>query len=300
MVKDHAPAGSIDRIVTLQSSDRSMDRNKTGLIDLGNGRIHFEVEGDGEPMVFLHAVPFDSRMWEDQWDDFKLDHKVIRYDLLGFGKSDGLAAPISRREELYRVLKETAVERAVLVGCSLSGETLVDVALECPDLVSALVLVSTVPGGFEMQGEPPAELTQLMAAAEKGDIEAETELAVRIWIDGPYRQPDMADSTVRQRAAEMSRNAMSKGAWTMSFAPDPVPLDPPAAARLQQIKAPVLIMAGELDNPEILRAASFMAGAIPDSIKVIVSSTAHLPNLEKPVEFNLLVRSFLKAASRRN
>lgn len=128
---------------------------KTGYINLDDGKVYYEIAGEGAPLVFLHAVPFDSRMWDDQWREFSRDHQVIRYDLRGLGKSDPLEGPISHRQELYRVLETAGVKQATLVGCSVSGETILDAALERPELVSGLIIVSAVPGGYELQGEPP-------------------------------------------------------------------------------------------------------------------------------------------------
>jgi len=272
-----------------------MMEKKTGYINLDNGQVYYEIAGEGAPLVFLHAIPFDSRMWDDQWGEFSQRYKVIRYDLRGLGKSDPLERPISHRQELYRVLEATGVKQAILVGCSASGETILDAALERPELVSALIIVSAVPGGFELQGEPPKELMQMLAAVEQGELDLASELQLRIWVDGPFRPPGQVDLLVRQRAAEMSRTTLSKENWRLALAPDPNPLDPPTAQRLDQIKAPTLIIAGGLDNPEILRAADVMAAAIPNTQKVIIPNAAHLPNMEQPAEFNRVVEDFLQS-----
>lgn len=276
-----------------------MSQVKTGSIDLEDGLVYYEAAGEGEPLVFLHAV-FDSRIWDDQWDEFAQHYSVIRFDSLGFGRSDSPKGPVSRRKELYRVLEELGINRATLVGCSMGGETVLDAALERPELVSGMVVASAVPSGFEMQGEPPRDLIEMLAAMEQGDLERVSELQVRIWIDGPYRQPDEVDARVRRRAVEMSRSELAKGtgALAQALAPPPDPLDPPAAMRLDQIKAPALIIAGELDNPEIVRAAEVMAETIPGAEKIIMPGCAHLPNMEKPAEFNRAVRQFLQTAGR--
>jgi pimeloyl-ACP methyl ester carboxylesterase len=274
-----------------------MMEKKTGYISLDDGKVYYETAGEGAPLVFLHAGIVDSRMWEDQWQAFSQRYSVIRFDLLGFGNSDSLERPISRRQELYRVFEALGIKRATLVGSSLSGETILDVALERPELVDHLVVVSAVPGGFEMQGEPPEDLMAMLAAIEQGDLASASELQMRISIDGPFRRPEQVDRRVRQHAAEMNRNAQAKGGWGFSLASPPDPLDPPTVQRLDQIKAPTLTIAGELDNPEILRAASVMAETIPDAQKVIISGCAHLPNMEKPTEFNKTVEDFLHRAA---
>lgn len=271
---------------------------KTGYVNLDDGKVYYETAGEGASLVFLHAGIVDSRMWEDQWQDFSQRYSVIRFDLLGFGNSDLLERPISRRQELYRVLEALGIKRAMLVGSSLSGETILDMALERPELVDGLIVVSAVPGGFEMQGEPPKDLMEMLAARERGDLALASELQMRISIDGPFRRPEQVDPFFRKRATEMNRIAQAKGGWGSSLAPIPDPLDPPTVQRLNQIKAPTLIIAGELDDPEILRAAGVMADAIPGAQKVIISGCAHLPNMERPAEFDEIVEGFLHRAYR--
>ncbi len=69
--------------------------------------------------------------------------------------------------------------------------------------------------------------------------------------------------------------------------------EPPAAQRLGEVHAPVLIITGELDNPELVRAAEVMAAGIPGAKKVILPGCAHLLNMERPEEFNRIVLEFL-------
>ena len=98
----------------------------------------------------------------------------------------------------------------------MSGENALDLALEHPELVSALVVVSTTPSGFEMQGEPPAVLLQMMAAMQQGDLTNASELQTQLWVDGPSRQPAQVDPNVRLKAAEMNRTALEEqhvGPW---------------------------------------------------------------------------------------
>lgn len=270
-----------------------MLQERTDYTNFEDKKVYYEVAGQGAPLVFMHAGIVDSQMWDDQWEEFSKHFTVIRYDMLGFGKSDSLDQPVSRRQELYRVFGTTGIKRAILVGLSLSGETILDVALERPELVLGLVVVSAVPGGFEMQGEPPQDLMDMLAALEQGDRDHATEHQMRLSFDGPYRQPEQVDILVRKRAAEMNRKALAKDTKGLYLAPPPDPLDPPAVKRLDQIKAPTLIIAGELDNPEILRAADVMAGSIPGAQKAIIPGGAHLPNMEKPAEFNRVVMDFL-------
>jgi len=142
-----------------------MLKTTTGYVEIGDGKLYYEVAGEGETLVLAHAGFVDSRMWNGQWEVFAKNYRVIRFDLRGFGKSDPVRGPIARRADLHQLLTALGVERAALIGCSLSGEVILDFALEHPEMVSALVTVSAVPGGFQMQGEPPPLLMEMMAAA---------------------------------------------------------------------------------------------------------------------------------------
>jgi pimeloyl-ACP methyl ester carboxylesterase len=266
----------------------------SGYINLGNGQLYYETAGEGASLVLSHAGFVDCRMWDDQWSDFAQHYGVIRFDMRGFGKSDLGTLPIERRQDLYRLLKQLDVTRASLLGCSLSGEMMLDFALEHPEMVAALILVSTVPGGFELQGEPPRQLVEMMTSVQQGNLALASELQNQIWIDGPFRQPEQVNPRVRQRAAEMNRIALANGTWARADAQPGNPLNPPAIGRLAEIRVPTLIIVGQLDHPEILRAAEVMAAMIPGAGRVIIPGCAHLPNMEQPEDFNRAVLDFLR------
>lgn len=274
-----------------------MAHAKTGYVDLGDGKLYYEIAGEGDTLVLAHAGFVDSRMWDDQWDAFTEHYRVIRFDMRGYGKSDPAPGPVSRRRDLHQLLKHLEVERAALVGCSMGGESVMDVALEHPDMVSALIVVSTASSGFQMQGEPPPNLMEMMQAMQQGDLERGSELQLRIWVDGPFRKPDQVDPVVRKRAAEMNRIPVKQGTFAKADMQPLDPLNPPAVKRLKELRIPTLVIAGALDHPEILRAADVMAAEIKGAKKVIIPDSAHVPNMEKPAEFNQAVLNFLEGAN---
>jgi len=267
----------------------------TGFVESGDGKLYYETAGRGSALVLSHAGFVDCRMWDDQWDAFAQRYRVIRYDLRGMGRSDPAHGPLCRRADLLRLLDHLDVERAILVGCSMSGEIMIDFALEHPDRVAALIPVSAVPSGFALRGEPPAELMEMIGAMKQGDLARAAALQIRLWVDGPFRQADQVDPQVRQRAAEMNWITVQNATWAIADAQPLDPLDPPAAQRLGAIHVPTLVLAGALDNPEILRAADVMAAEIRGAQHAILPNAAHVPNMEQPAAFNRLVLEFLNA-----
>lgn len=267
-----------------------------GYFDLGDGKLYYEIggaEGVQETLVLSHAAFLDSRMWDDQWAAFTPHYRVIRYDMRGYGKSDPVTGPRTRRQDLYRLLQHLGVQRAHLLGCSMGGEIVLDLALEHPELVASLVIVNGVPSGFELQGAPPPHLFEMIAALQQGNIDLASELQVRIWVDGPQRQPEQVNPTVRQRASMMNRIFVENGAWAIADLQPLNPLTPPAVGRLGEVRAPTLLITGALDHAENLRAAQMMGAGIQGAQSVEIPATAHVPNLEASAVFNQAVLEFL-------
>ncbi len=268
----------------------------TGMIDMGDGKLYYETAGQGEALILCHAGFVDSGMWDSQWEDFSRSYRVVRFDMRDYGMSDRVQGPISRRKDLEHLLDGLGIERAVLLGCSMGGGIVLDFALEHPERADALILVSMIPSGFELRGDPPPNLLTMISAIEQGDLKKVSELQLRIWVDGPFRQPEQVDPRIRQRAAEMNWLPVEHGTWGNVDAHPLDPLDPPAVRRLGQIRVPTLVIAGALDDPELLRSADFMEKEIRGAKKEIIAGAAHVPNMEKPAEFNRSVLSFLKDA----
>jgi pimeloyl-ACP methyl ester carboxylesterase len=264
-------------------------------VEIEGKKLYYEVAGDGPTVVFGHAGFLDSGMWDDQWQPFAAHYRVVRYDMRGYGKSDALEGPTSRRDELYALLKHLGVDAAYLVGCSMGGEVMIDFAIEHPQMVLGLVVVNSTASGFEMQGEPPAEVLELIEASQKGDLARISELQLRLWIDGPFRQPHEVNATVRQRAAKMNQVAVQNMTWVVADMQPANPLQPPAAQQLHNLHAPALLVTGALDNPEIQRAAEVMAAGIAGAQRATVEGAAHIPSMEKPTEFNRIVLDFLRS-----
>lgn len=274
-----------------------MTSNRTsGHLDIDGGKIYYEAQGEGETLVLAHAGFVDGGMWDSQFDEFAQHYRVVRYDQRGFGKSDKAAGPVSRREELAAVISALNIGSAALIGCSQGGMAALDFAFTHPEKLWALVLVAATPGGFEMQGEPPAAFMEMFGALQQGDMARVSDLQVRIWGDGESRTPEQVDPQVRQRIAAMNRIAVNNGTFAVADSEPLNPLDPPAASRLGELDIPVLAVVGALDHPEIARAADVMVEGLPHAEKHVIENAAHVPNMEHPIEFNRVVLDFLRNA----
>lgn len=173
----------------------------------------------------------------------------------------------------------------------MGGAALIDFALEHPEMTTSLILVSSALGGYRFQGDIPKPLQELVAALQAKDIPRAADLAARIWIDGPRRTPAQVDARIRERGREMSLTALP------NFFVKEEPLDPPAIERLRELATPTLVMVGELDDPSIATIGELLTTRIAGARKVTIPGAAHLPNMDKPEEFNQSVLAFLQQVS---
>src|SRR5215204_3723715 len=199
--------------------------------------------------------------------------------------------PFSYHEDLRALLDSLNVERAHLVSCSMGGGTVLDFALEYPQRVGNLVLVGSAVGGFGPEIDPPRQWDEILAAEEAGDLERVSELEVQVWVDGPGRSPDDVDASVRDLVREMNLIALRNEASGLGDEWEP---EPPAADRLPDVQAPTLLVVGDEDQPSVFAAADLLERELPNVRKVVMHGTAHVPNMERPEEFNRIVLDFLR------
>lgn len=263
---------------------------QTGFADINGATIYYEVAGEGQPLLMVHAGIASSAMWDDQFDFFAQKYRVVRYDMRGYGQSAPVASEYQRHEDIRALLDFLSIDHTYLMGCSMGGGACMNFALEYPQRADALIMVGSAPSGFGYDDWSPSPLDEEMDAAYgAGDLERVNDVAMRIFIDGKGRTPDQVDPALRKKAYDMNmiavRNESQMG--------KDVPLTTPAAARMADLHLPVLVVIGDLDEEYIFRASDFMVNTLSNVRKIVMEGTAHLPNMEFPNEFNAHVQAFL-------
>ena len=264
---------------------------KTSTASINGATLYYELVGKGEPLVLVHAGIADSRMWDAQIEVFAQRYQVIRYDMRGFGKTSMVKGSYSHHEDLRGLLDYLDVGRAHLLGCSMGGDAVLDFALWFPERVGALVLVGSAVNGFEPDVGPPKQWDELVAADEAGDLERVSELEVQIWVDGPRRGSEDVSATVRDLVGEMNLIALKNEALGLGEELTP---EQPTVDRLVEIRAPSLVIVGDLDQPWTTATAGLLERKLPNVRKVVMPGVAHLPNMERPEEFNRIVLDYLE------
>ncbi len=265
-------------------------------VSVPGGRIYVEVDGDPSdpPVVLIHAGIANLRAWDAMVPLLVAgSYRVVRYDMRNFGRSTTDEVDYSDRDDALAVLDALGIGRAPFVGNSRGGMVSIDTAIEYPERVVAVVGVGSGIGGFDGDLTPiEIELVDEMEALESAvpmDAAAIADVDIRLWVDGPGQPPTRVPAAIREAIR----------AWdTPYYLPDhveprPIRLDPPAVERLDELRCPVLAVAGAVDLSEVAQAAHLLAAQAPDARAVILPDVAHMIGMEVPEALAELIIDFL-------
>jgi 3-oxoadipate enol-lactonase len=255
----------------------------------------YELIGSGPAVALIHEGIGDRAMWDTQWERWRDRFTLIRYDRRGFGDSVDPAGEYSAHGDALAVLDAVGVERAAVIGASMGGAAALDLALAAPERVRALVAVVATPSGWEHTAEHMAQFEAVEAAYERGGLAAANEVELRMWVDGIGRAPGDVEPGVRDAVACLNLGALEREAARERRGAEiePADLEPPAVGRLADVRAPTLVVTGELDQPSVTAGAEAIAAGVPGAERIEIAATAHVPFMERPDEFDAAVLPFL-------
>ncbi len=275
-------------ILSLSSQAISAEQKKvSGIAEVNGTKLYYEMTGKGRNLVLIHGGLVDSRMWDEQFDEFAKTYRVLRYDMRGFGKSEFSMGPLSHVEDLYALLKFLKVEKASLMGLSLGSMVATDFTLEHPEMVERLILPAASLRGYQ---SPRNEKTVAIyrAAEEQG-----MEKAIEMWMEHQLFATGKSNPDYQRRMRAMLADNFR------TWGPTPAPIvwnwpQTPSIERLSEIKKPTLIIIGDRDVSNIVAIADVLQSKITGATKVVITGVSHHLNMEKPKEFNRVVLDFMK------
>ena len=254
----------------------------TQLVDVEGARLHVEQAGSGDTVAMLHGFLVDSGQWDAEFAALSREHRVLRHDARGFGRSTiepGVA--YAHHEDFAAVLDACGVQRTALLACSGGAATALDFALAQPERVSAMVFVGAGYWGEFANGTPAARA--FMQAFGSYDVPGMIDSSLRAFTDGPRRRPEDVDAAVRRRTREMTaRNFQREANYWRRAALDQREPQHSALQRLHEIAAPTLLIVGSEDQPEVIALSERMAAGIPGARLLLVQGAGHHVNLEAP------------------
>ncbi|MGX1131935.1 3-oxoadipate enol-lactonase [Streptomyces glaucescens] len=239
----------------------------------------------GVPLVLVHGHPFDHTMWAPQIEAFAPSRRVIAPDLRGYGASPVVpgVTPLSAfAEDVEALLDELGVDTFVLAGLSMGGQIAMECCARFGHRVRGLVLADTFAEPETPQGRRArnAMADRLLREGMRGYADEVLHKMVASYADPAVQSHvhGMMTATPPEGAAAALRGRAER--------PDYRPV-------LARVRVPALVVVGEDDEYTPVPVAESLHALLPDSTLRIVKGAAHMPNLERPAEFNEALAAFL-------
>ncbi len=264
---------------------------QSGMAEVTNGQLYYEVAGSGDPVVLIHGFGLDLRMWDDQVTALAQRWQVVRYDARGFGKS---TVPTPERythaDDLKSLLDHLDIARVCVVGLSMGGWIATNFTLTYPGMVRALILVDPALLGFQWSDD----WNTLWQAIEADGAQNGPAAANQRWFQHPLFAPARENPATAVRLKQM---IMDYSGWHWVNRDRHRRIDPPDIQRLDQITVPTRIIIGERDLPDFHAIAGILQQRIPDAHTVVIPQVGHMANMEAPNRVNQQIQHFLLALS---
>ncbi|MFN7780235.1 MAG: alpha/beta fold hydrolase [Betaproteobacteria bacterium] len=256
-------------------------------VNLPSGAVHYVESGQGVPLVLLHANPGDSSDFEAVVPALSRHYRVLALDWPGYGRS---AVPSQHEvvnahlfcNVLREFLNALALPPALFIGNSLGGNAAARLAIELPEAVRGLVLVS--PGGFT----PHNSITRAFCKFQGSRFAFSPRLLAGRYLK--HRTPSVKAMLDRAEASQATaaRIAVNRAVWRSFIEPEH-----DLRQSAGSIKAPTLLLFGKHDPVIPAKRDGAVAARCIQGAQLVVMLSGHAPFAEIPEAFLAEVLPFL-------
>jgi 3-oxoadipate enol-lactonase len=247
-------------------------------------RLHYELAGQGPPVLLLHPAGLDLSWWQPQVEALRPEFRVLQLDLRGHGESEAASPPytiLDFANDAHAFLQALEIRTAHVIGLSLGGMVAQELVLTHPTDVRSRILTNTL-------CTLPAEARQSMRArgetAKQGGMAAVIEPTVERWFtSGFFGSPLVKRCRERLLANDVGAWAAT---WNAIAGMDTRP-------RLGEIHVPTLVTTGDADVSTPVSVAQVIADHIEGAVLRVMPGAPHMAPYERPDLFNPLMLEFL-------
>ena len=254
-------------------------------VPIDGRRLAYREAGSGPPIVFLHGLGGNSQSWEPQFAAFSGRHRVVAWDMPGFGNSDLPEKPFTATRDYSSLARKfmdaLGIARAVGAGTSYGTVILADLAQSNPGLIDAIVFACGVTG----MGHLEAQERLRLRAVRRGELESLGQRKFAELRNSTY----VANAALAARIVDLAGSATTEGylqaygAMTESNIFD----------SLKAIDVPALVLAGANDPIAKADNCARVAQALHHAEYHCIEKCGHYVNLEQAETFNRLMGEFL-------
>lgn len=254
--------------------------------------IYYEEWGTGVPVVLVGGLTSTVETWGRQVEALASAHRVICPDNRGSGRTrlaadDGVRTPERFAGDVVTLLDGVGLERVHLVGASLGGMIVQEVALRHPQRLLSLTIACSTHGGREAV-PASAEVLQALLAGSAGDASAEARRAALGVVFDP--------SSFAEHSQAVDFYQQTKEAWPHSA--EEVErrrqglLTFDSRERLAGLRLPTLVLTGAGDVLIPAANSRLLAERIPGAELALVEDAGHVFFVERPEETNRILLDF--------
>jgi Predicted hydrolases or acyltransferases (alpha/beta hydrolase superfamily) len=262
-------------------------------------KLHYEVVGQGTPIVFVHEFAGNMLSWEPQLRHFSRRYQCIVFNARGYPPSDvpqdvSSYSQMQAVRDVLAVMDAAGVQKAHIVGLSMGGFAALHLGLNFPERGLSLCVAGA---GY---GAEPDRRTLFRKESEASAallLELGMEAFAEKYTKGPTRMPFMkADPRgFAEFVALMKTHSAVGSANTQLGVQRERPSLYELEDRLAQLCVPTLILNGDEDWP-CLAPGLMLKRVIPSAALAVIPNCGHTINLEATAEFNRIVGDFLEHA----
>ena len=262
----------------------------SGYVQSKGAKIYYQTRGKGDPLVLLMGFGADGNVWELHAAAYEKHFQCIILDNRGVGLSDQPKGPYTTKmmaADTIAVMDHLGIQRAKVAGISMGGAIAQEVALNHPERVSCLLLISTWPI-FNNYAKTVYENLKKLRVTSKPDDFMEL---LQLWIYAPpYYELGMADLKEGQTAAKENDNPQSQDGFEGQL---DACIHHDTVDRLDQIKTPTLITIGDMDIFTPPAFSEILHQGIAGSQIVHFRTGGHVHHWEDLERFNEVTTQFL-------
>ncbi|HVG03063.1 MAG TPA: alpha/beta hydrolase [Nitrospira sp.] len=253
------------------------------VVDLGGLRLSVLEAGTGDPIIFVHGVVTTSNIFPKYVAAYSPDFRGIAVDLRGYGDSDKPATGFTIDQfskDLVKLADALHIDKAVWVGVSMGGMILQRLALDHPERVRALVLVSTTDGAMILDDDIPT------IGAPRDYKDVSKNMIVESF---PQDTPSKTYQPLLDRIGTWNATVIREALTSMSRFN--------VHGQLTRLHTPTLVMVGAKDGVATPTIAKGIQAQIPGA-QLVEFDTGHFMMAEDPEKFRAVLGDFLKALTR--
>ena len=257
--------------------------------------IHYESEGEGFPLVFIHGWSMSARVWRYQAEAFASSYRVITLDLRGHGESSRTATSFDFEdfaEDIAELFTRLDLRNASIIGWSMGVQVAIQAFPRLKDRIRSLVLVGGTPKFTASEdfpsGLPRSETRSMAIRLKKNYVKTMGE-----FFNGMFAEGELSSAGYRLIAQDIVMGGKLPEPETALKTLDTL-VSSDLRHVLSGIDVPVLLVHGSEDVIALPDASRYMERQIPHAALKIVEGAGHAPFLSRSDDFDSLLSSFLE------